>query len=250
MSTMTYDMEGLLKLSVEKYLDIVGKDTKLKHVSTPSLPEETKKHKSRAPCPGNPKNKKVCPWCTHEFDPDAPLFYEQGTQGEDVSPGESERGALAPHAASVLMKLLYAARIARFDLLRSINSLARNVTKWTIDDDAKLYHLMCYVNSSLSKRMTGWVGDNFNELTLSLFADADFAGCAQSLRSTSGSHMHIQGNHTRFPLSGGSKRQGAKFRGSGGFGAEKNEKRVERKKKDLRFFPCPGQASASAPYCS
>ena len=40
--TMTYDMEGLLKLSVEKYLDIVGKDTKLKHVSTPSLPEETR----------------------------------------------------------------------------------------------------------------------------------------------------------------------------------------------------------------
>ena len=56
--------------------------------------------------------------------------------------------------------------------------------------------------------MTGWVGDKFSNLTLSLFADADFAGCAQSLRSTSGSHMHIQGNHTRFPLSGGSKRQG------------------------------------------
>ena len=106
------------------------------------------------------------------------------------------------------MKLLYAARIARFDLLRSIKSLARNVTKWTVDDDAKLYHLMCYVNSSLTKRMTGWVGDKFKDLSLSLFADADFAGCAQSLRSTSGSHMHIQGLHTRFPLSGGSKRQG------------------------------------------
>ena len=71
-STMTYDMEGLLKLSVERYLEIVGKDTKLKHVSTPSLPEETKKHKSRAPCPGNPKKKVSCPWCSHEFDPDAP----------------------------------------------------------------------------------------------------------------------------------------------------------------------------------
>ena len=106
------------------------------------------------------------------------------------------------------MKLLYAARIARFDLLRSINSLARNVTKWTVDDDAKLYHLMCYVNSSLSKRMTGWVGNKFDDLSLSLFADADFAGCAQTLRSTSVSHMHIQGKHTRFPLSGGSKRQG------------------------------------------
>ena len=207
-STMTYDMEGLLKLSVERYLDIVGKDTKLKHVSTPSLPEETKKHKSRAPCPGDPKKKVSCPWCSHEFDPDAPEFYKPGTTGEDVSPGESARGALAPHAASVLMKLLYAARIARFDLLRSINSLARNVTKWTVDDDAKLYHLMCYVNSSLSKRMTGWVGNKFDDLSLALFADADFAGCAQTLRSTSGSHMHIQGKQTRFPLSGGSKRQG------------------------------------------
>ena len=56
--------------------------------------------------------------------------------------------------------------------------------------------------------MIGWVGDKFDDLTLSLFADADFAGCAQSLRSTSGSHMYIQGVHTRFPLSGGSKRQG------------------------------------------
>ena len=43
---------------------------------------------------------------------------------------------------------------------------------------------------------------------MSLFADADFAGCPKSLRSTSGSHLHIQGAHTRFPLSGGSKRQG------------------------------------------
>ena len=175
----------------------MGKDTKLKNASTPSLPEETKKHKYRAPCAGNPKNKVSCPWCSHEFDPGAPEFYQPGTTGDDVSSGESARGALAPHAASVLMKLLYAARIARFDLLRSINSLARNVTKWTVDDDAKLYHLM-----------TGWVGDKFKDLSLSLFADADFAGCAQSLRSTSGSHMHIQGLHTRFPLSGGSKRQG------------------------------------------
>ena len=33
--TITYDMEGLLKLSVDKYLDIVGKDN-LKKVSAPS----------------------------------------------------------------------------------------------------------------------------------------------------------------------------------------------------------------------
>ena len=32
-NTMTYNMEGLLRLSVEKCLDLVGKDTKLKRVS-------------------------------------------------------------------------------------------------------------------------------------------------------------------------------------------------------------------------
>ena len=106
------------------------------------------------------------------------------------------------------MKLLYAARIARFDLLRSINALARNVTKWTKDDDARLHHLMCYVNSTLSLKMIGWVGDKIEDLSLGLFADADFAGCAQSLRSASGSHLQVQGKFTRFPLAGGSKRQG------------------------------------------
>ena len=34
--TITYNMEGLSKLFVDKYLDIVGTDTKLKKVSSPS----------------------------------------------------------------------------------------------------------------------------------------------------------------------------------------------------------------------
>ena len=63
------------------------------------------------------------------------------------------------------MKLLYAARIARFDLLRSINNLARNVTKWSCKDDVRLHHLICYVQSSKSKKMVGWVGDDLSNLT-------------------------------------------------------------------------------------
>ena len=54
--------------------------------------------------------------------------------------------------------------------------------------------------------MIGWVGNDMKDLSIALYAE--FAGCAQSLRSTSGSHMHIQGKRTRFPLAGGSKRQG------------------------------------------
>ena len=137
-----------------------------------------------------------------------PALPETGNSRPGQDSESLSRGNLAPHAASVLMKLLYAARIARFDLLRSINALARNVTKWTKDDDARLHHLMCYVNSTLSLKMIGWVGDKIEDLSLGLFADADFAGCAQSLRSTSGSHLQVQGKFTRFPLAGGSKRQG------------------------------------------
>ena len=99
------------------------------------------------------------------------------------------------------MKKLYAARIARFDLLRSINNLARNVTKWSRKDDVRLHQLMCYVNGSKTKKMIGWVGDDLSKLTVDIYAAADFAGCEESLRSTSGAHMVTQGRHTVFQYS-------------------------------------------------
>ena len=70
----------------------------------------------------------------------------KGPTEEEVT--EANRGALAPQAASVLMKLLYAARICRFDLLCSINNLASKITKWTKKEDALLHHLMAYVQQS------------------------------------------------------------------------------------------------------
>lgn len=39
-------------------------------------------------------------------------------------------------------------------------------------------------------------------------ADADFAGCVDSLRPPSGGHLNLQGPNTRFLLSGSSKQQG------------------------------------------
>ena len=97
---------------------------------------------------------------------------------------EPVRGHLAPHAASVLMKLLYGARIARFDLLRQVNRLARNAHRWTDSDDRGLHHLMRYVHHTKHWRMVGWVGDPMDDARLALCADADFAGCVDSLRST------------------------------------------------------------------
>ena len=106
------------------------------------------------------------------------------------------------------MKILYGARIARFDLLRQVNRLARNITRWTTDDDKKLHHLMCYIHHTKHWRMSGWVGDSVEDMYLAVYADADFSGCADSLRSTSGGHVNLQGPNARFPLSGSSKRQG------------------------------------------
>ena len=154
--TLTYNMEGLLKLSVEKYLDIIGKDTKLKKVSTPSLPEETKSSPYRAPSDG--KRKVECPWCAQSFDPEMPVLHETDSSRPGQDSESLNRGNLAPHAASVLMKLFYAARIARFDLLRSINALARNVTKWTKDDDALTW-------KQYLRRLTFHAALSFNMLT-------------------------------------------------------------------------------------
>ena len=74
---------------------------------------------------------------------------------EEEEVNESNRGSLAPQAASILMKLLYAARVCRFDLLRSINNLARKITKWTRKEDALLHHLMAYVHQSKHHMMIG-----------------------------------------------------------------------------------------------
>ncbi len=56
--------------------------------------------------------------------------------------------------------------------------------------------------------MVGRVGDDISQVALHLHADADLAGCAEGQRSTSSIHLSLRGEHTCFPLSGVSKRQG------------------------------------------
>eukprot|EP00972_Heterocapsa_arctica_P031557 4647733-Heterocapsa_arctica.AAC.1 len=83
------------------------------------------------------------------------------------------------------MKILYAARLARFDLLRAVCHPATFVTKWTSECDRKLHRLVCYIHSSKHLRMIGWVGDRLSVVRPHLYADADFAGCVAAQRSTS-----------------------------------------------------------------
>ena len=197
--TVTYDMETYLEMTVKKYCDVTGfNPTKFKTVPSPSPAEETKHHPARAPAQAGKSHR--CTWCgrTVPIDADGRLIppppIPKAPEEEEVN--EANRGSLAPQAASIFMKLLYAARVCRFDLLRSINNLARKITKWTKKEDLLLRHLMAYVHQSKHHMMIGWVGDSLETSSIGLLADADYAGCGESLKSTSGAHMHIQGPHT------------------------------------------------------
>ena len=55
--------------------------------------------------------------------------------------------------------------------------------------------------------MVGWIGDDPKDVFPVLFADADFAGCLKTARSTSGVFLALHGPATRFPLQAISKRQ-------------------------------------------
>ena len=72
---------------------------------------------------------------------------------------QKDRGQLDKTAMKVLMSVLYAARMARFDVLRAVGALATKVTKWNSQCDRELHWLMCDINSSLHLRQVGWIGD-------------------------------------------------------------------------------------------
>jgi hypothetical protein len=126
---------------------------------------------------------------------------------KDIPDDKEQGGQLQSIASKVLMKVLYAARMARYDLLRPTCMLASRVTKWNLFCDLMLHRLMCYINSTHDLKMISWVGDRSDSLTLELFADADFAGDKQTMRSTSGMFLCLSGGNTCVPLSATSKKQ-------------------------------------------
>ena len=135
----------------------------------------------------------------------APTPFHDNKVAEPLKPNEPQ-GRLQPIASRVLMKVLFAARMARWDLLRCTQSLASRVTKWSRDCDVGLHRLICYINSSLDVTMQGFIGDRITECKLWLFCDADWAGERDS-KSTSGCALFLVGPNTYYPLNAFSKKQ-------------------------------------------
>ena len=118
-----------------------------------------------------------------------------------------QQGTLQPIACKILMKILYGARLARFDLLRPIAALASKITKWDNNCDLMLHRIICYINSSLDYKMRGYIGDKPEDLNIVLYGDADFAGCNETAKSTSGVFLCLKGPNSFFPLNAISKKQ-------------------------------------------
>ena len=92
---LEYDMEQFMKQCVERYQELAGgRGANLQRVATPFIDEATEPNVS---------------------------------EGQPVA-----SGVLQPIASKVLMKILYAARMCRFDLLRATCALASLVTKWDV----------------------------------------------------------------------------------------------------------------------
>ena len=99
---LSYDMREFVKACVDRYIEVAGGNTGALRV--------------------------VATPFLSEPDPDPK--------------GEEADGRLGDVAASVLMKILYAARMARFDLLKAIQALACRIHRWTKWCDKALFRLV------------------------------------------------------------------------------------------------------------
>ena len=84
----------------------------------------------------------------------------------------------------MLVKDLWAARLARPDLSKAITVLASKVSAWTRKHDRMLYRLMCNMWTTREYELTGHVRDRLEDLWLELYVDTDWASDREDKYST------------------------------------------------------------------
>ena len=146
---------------------MVGVQKPLRSYSTQFLAEDHREAPAGSPGRGPVKE---CPWCCHTGPPSTFRCYadvdhiphrrtakaETSAGSDDVEEQSVEtdrsdrpdQGVLASVACNILVKVLWAARLARPDLPRSVNHLATKVTKWTSKCDSMMCRLMGYIQNT------------------------------------------------------------------------------------------------------
>ena len=123
-------------------------------------------------------------------------------------------GVFAPHASSLVAALQWLARGSRPDLSAVVAHLARFVlpTKWRVSHDSLLLHLFKYIQKYTYSRLVSQIfpEDLYEEWTLYLACDSDWATCPITRKSVSGYAAWLAGTHGSFSLiAWGSKLQTA-----------------------------------------
>eukprot|EP00959_Pyramimonas_sp_CCMP1952_P123934 2591132-Pyramimonas_sp.AAC.1 len=109
---------------------------------------------------------------------DLPAAETPGIEGTSFAESDySDEGIFGQDAASALMKILYLARCCRFDLLHPVCMLAREITKRNTTCDKRLHRLICFLKTTRTHCLHGWIGDAPDQLPIMLFTDASFADC-------------------------------------------------------------------------
>ena len=181
---MAYNVEELIGSCVTKYCELAKITSPLRSYTAPILPDDHSRSAAGAPGSGPVTE---CPWCHHTAAPTSFVTYSSITalvKKPKVRPvetgSEPQQGELHEVASRVLMKVLWAARLCRRDLLRAVNRLATCAAKWTSEADLVLYRLMGAKASTKHLRMLCRVGDELAMIIPHLFADSDLGGCSEA----------------------------------------------------------------------
>ena len=119
-------------------------------------------------------------------------------------------GKLEKHAAHLVMKLMYGARMALPYLCIVVGRLSSQITRWTADSDRRLHRVYCYLQDALEVKLTGTLSTaDLHSFKIGAWPDADFNGDVHTTKSTSGYWLEVMGDQgRRFPLCWGARRQG------------------------------------------
>ena len=120
-----------------------------------------------------------------------------------------EQGELHVNAARIVLKALYVARVDRPDIYWAVNTLAREVTRWTKACDRRVHRLVSYLHWTSDWHQMCWVGDPPEDCVLALFVDASFAGYLIDSISSTGAMLCLIGPNTFVPIAWMCKKQSA-----------------------------------------
>ena len=126
--------------------------------------------------------------------------------------GAEDPGVFAASASSHLMKVLFAARLCRPDLLVAITRLASKVSSWQKCHDRALRRLFQYIAHHADLELVGSLDARDKEsFVLVMSPDADLAGDLETTKSTSGLWIELQSADGKrcWPIAWRSKRQGS-----------------------------------------